>query len=87
MDNNLGDNITTVYQNLLIFGKLYNFDMSDDDYYTFDIVHSVLTQVYEGVYPISEIMLKVTCDNLVFFFLQSMLTIFLFYRSLPNAPT
>lgn len=56
----IGRDIAEVAHNLLVLGKMYEFRMDDDDFYRFDRVHSVLSAVYNGAYPISEILAKVS---------------------------
>lgn len=56
---NIGHNIEEVFNNLLILGRIYDLDMVDEDFYRFDLVHSVLLNVYGGGYPISDILASV----------------------------
>lgn len=51
--------MTEVAHNLLVLGKMYDLRMDDEDFYVLDRVHSALSEVYNGPYPITEILAKV----------------------------
>lgn len=60
----IGRNVTEVSKNLLVLGKFYDLRMDDEDFYIFDRVHSALKVVYNGVYPITDILANVRlCTN------------------------
>lgn len=58
---NIGRTIDEVFENLLPLGNMYNFELDYDDYYyKLDRTHNVLKYVYNGLYPIHNILSSVT---------------------------
>lgn len=55
----IGRDLDEVSHHLLVLGKMYDLRMDDADFYLFDRVHSALGVVYDGRYPISEILANV----------------------------
>lgn len=54
-NQNLGRSVDEVFKNLVQMGQMYTMDLDDDDNYKMDLIHSVLSQVYGGSYPIYDI--------------------------------
>lgn len=56
---NIGRSVEEIFKNLAQIGQMYTMDLSDDDFYKMESIHNVLNNVYDGNYPIYEIMSKV----------------------------
>lgn len=60
----IGRTIEKVFDNLLSLGKMYDLRINEVEFYVFDQVHTVLTQVYnDEEYPITDILnaVKIKC--------------------------
>lgn len=56
----IGRNVSEVAESLLVLGKMYDLRTDSEDFYLFDRVHAALTHVYDGVYPIQQILANVS---------------------------
>lgn len=53
----IGRTLDKVFENLLSLGKMYDLRINEAEFYIFDQVHEVLTQVYnDEEYPLTEIL-------------------------------
>lgn len=56
---NIGRSVDEIFKNLLQIGQMYTMELSDDGFDKMELMHTVLSNVYNGSYPIWEIMTKV----------------------------
>lgn len=59
----MGDSVAEVAANLFVLGKLYDERMDSDEFYIVDRVHTALTAVYDGPYPIHKILEMVISER------------------------
>lgn len=57
--NLAGASVEEVYQNLLSIGNLYTMYAEDMDFNVINNLHTALVKVYNGTYPLDEILEKV----------------------------
>ena len=55
----LGNTVEEVFRNLTLLGTMYSLVNEETEFSRIDVIHSVLSRVFDGVYPLNEIMLEV----------------------------
>lgn len=65
-ENNLGNSVDEVYQNLINIGVLNKIQFDETDIYKVYKIHNVLVKLYNGTYPLYGIMDGVRTHQLQF---------------------
>lgn len=55
----IGRTADEIFSYLVRLGQIYTFELFDDDFYKMDLIHTVLSNVYNGSYAIYEILMDV----------------------------